>query len=393
MIPVAPRDDPAAAATAPLLLHVFPTFEVGGVQLRMSGIIGALGGRYRHAIVAMDGRTGCRARLDAGIGIAFPQTGLRPGDTLGNLRRIRGLLAGRRCDLLLTYNWGAVEWALVNTLGGYAPHIHLESGFGPEEADGLLWRRSLFRRIALRRAHRVVVPSFGLVELARRAWKVPAARIVHIPNGVETARFAAPAEPALVPALAGLGGPVVGTVAPLRREKNIARLIEAFAALPPPAALVIVGDGPERAALESRAAGLGVAGRTVFAGYIDRPEAVLGLFDVYALSSDTEQMPNTIIQAMAAGLPVASVDVGDVAAVVAPDNRRYVTARGDAAALSQSIAALIADPALRRALGEANRAHVRAHYSHERLVAAYAALFDAVLADRPPVAARREAAA
>lgn len=377
----------------PHLLHVFPTFDVGGVQLRMSGVLGALGGRFRHTVVALDGRTGCRARLDAGLAVAFPAADVGAGDPLTRLRRIRGFLAGAGADMLLTYNWGAMEWALANALGGFVPHIHFESGFGPEEADGLLWRRSLFRRFALRRVRRLVVPSHGLARLATRAWGVAAAKVVHIPNGVDCDRFAAPPEPALVPGLAGRTGPVVGTVAPLRREKNVARLVAAFAALPPPATLVIVGDGPERAALEATAATYGVADRTVFAGYLDRPEAAIGLFDVYALSSDTEQMPNTIIQAMAAGLPIASVDVGDVAAMVAPDNRRFVTARGDAAALAGSLATLAADADLRRALGAANRAHVRAHYAHDRMVAAYAALFDDVLAGRAPSAVAREAAA
>jgi len=393
MTSVAPCDDHAGAAATPHLLHVFPTFDVGGVQLRMSGILGALGARFRHTVVAIDGRTGCRARLDGGLDAAFPADDFRSGDPLARLRRIRGFLAGARPDLLLTYNWGATEWALVNAIGNHAPHIHFESGFGPEEADGLLWRRSLFRRLALRRVRRLVVPSHGLATLATRAWGVPPAKVVHIPNGVDCARFAAPPEPALVPGLAGRDGPVIGTVAPLRREKNIARLIEAFAALPPPATLVVIGDGPERAALEAAAGSAGVAGRTVFAGYLDRPEAALGLLDVYALSSDTEQMPNTIIQAMAAGLPVASVDVGDVAAIVAPGNRRFVTARGDTAALARSLAALAANAGVRRSLGAANQAHVRAHYSHERMVAAYAALFDAVLAGRAPAAARREVAA
>src|SRR3546814_3760628 len=72
-------------------------------------------------------------------------------------------------DLLLTYNWGAIEPALANRLFGGCDHIHFESGFGAEEGSGQLWRRNLFRRVALARVRRVVVPSTTLMTTIGRA--------------------------------------------------------------------------------------------------------------------------------------------------------------------------------------------------------------------------------
>jgi glycosyltransferase involved in cell wall biosynthesis len=136
---------------------------------------------------------------------------------------------------------------------------------------------------------------------------------------------------------------------------------------------VIAGEGPERAALEARAAELGVAAE--FTGYVERPEEALAGFDVFALSSDTEQMPLSVVEAMAAGLPVASVQVGDVMEMVAPENRPFIAPAGDGAGLGRAIAALLDDHAARARIGAANAARARALYDEATMVAAYDALW------------------
>jgi glycosyltransferase involved in cell wall biosynthesis len=171
--------------------------------------------------------------------------------------------------------------------------------------------------------------------------------------------------------------PVIGTVAALRGEKNLARLLRAFALLQQPARLVIVGDGPERAALEALALELGIADRTSFTGHLASPQDAYRHFDLFALSSDTEQMPLSVLEAMASGLAVAATDVGDVATMLAAENRPFVVAR-NAAALAEAMAALLADPARQRAIGAANRARAERDYDQETMFQAYAALFGGV---------------
>ena len=92
---------------------------------------------------------------------------------------------------------------------------------------------------------------------------------------------------------------VIGTVAPLRPEKNIGRLLRTFATLDTSitARLVVAGDGIERRRLEGLAEELGITDRVVFTGQIT-PETVLATFDIFALSSDTEQMPNALLEAL-----------------------------------------------------------------------------------------------
>jgi glycosyltransferase involved in cell wall biosynthesis len=371
-----PPPDAGTNGAPPRLLHVFSTFATGGPQVRFAAIANHFGPRYRHLLVAMDGNLACRERLDPTLDVVFPAIPTPKGRTLANARAFRRALADLRPDALVTSNWGTIEWALANMLP-LTRHIHIEDGFGPEEQDRQLPRRVLMRRLALRRAT-VVLPSRTLWRIATEIWRLPERRLRYVPNGIDLARFAAPMpdpEPQSIP-----GALVIGTVAALRREKNLGRLLHAFARViaERPARLVIVGDGPERAGLEQLAGTLGISERVFFAGHVARPDALLRSFDVFALSSDTEQMPLSVLEAMAAGLPVVATDVGDVRAVLAPENDGFVVSCEEGA-LADALAALLAAPPERRAaIGEANRAKAAREFDQARMFDAYAALFEGI---------------
>jgi glycosyltransferase involved in cell wall biosynthesis len=352
-----------------LLLHVFPTFAVGGAQARFCAIANHFGPAFRHAVIALDGQRGAAERLDPGLEVSFPAPPWRHGDTRGNRARVRRTLRELRPDVMVTGNWGAIEWAMGN-IPRLVRHIHIEDGFGPEERDRQIPRRVLTRRLVLRRSM-VVLPSRTLLRIATEVWRLPPARLRYVPNGIDLSRFAA----AAVPRAAG-EAPVVGIVAALRPEKNIARLLRAFAAATAdrPARLVVAGEGPERAALEALAARLGIAARTRFAGHVADPAPLYRDFDVFALSSDTEQMPLTVLEAMAAGLPVAATDVGDIATMVAAPNRALIVPPDDAA-LAGSLRRLLEDAGLRASLGAANRARAAAEFDAQRMFRSYDALY------------------
>ena len=364
---------------APLLLHVYSTFSVGGAQVRFAAVANRFPGRWRHAIIAMDGDTACRERLAPGVEVEFPEVTIRKGDTLGNLRRFRRVLQRLRPQALVTSNWGSIEWAMANAgwpgRPGVVRHVHVEDGFGPEERISQLRRRVLTRRLVLRRSL-VVVPSRVLWGIATDTWKLDPRRLRYIANGIDLERFAE-VEFAGPPVAAP---PVVGTVAALRAEKNIGRLLRAFRLAEAPGRLVVVGDGPERTGLEALAGDLGIAGQVDFTGYDGQPQGRYRGFDLFALSSDTEQMPLSVLEAMATALPVAATDVGDIRAMLAAENAPYLAARDDAA-LGAALAALMRlEPSQRRAIGAANRAKVLRDYDQETMFSAYADLFDGAYA-------------
>jgi len=359
-------------------LHAFPSFNPGGVPIRIANILNHIGPTPRHTVVAMDGGFGAKSRFNPGIKVKFREVTTRGQSLFRALAHLRQVLREEKPDLLLTYNWGSVEWALANSWPPSCPHIHFESGFGSEETDGQLQRRVWMRRLALRRAFRLVVPSHTLVDLATRVWRFDPKKILLIPNGVDCQRYARPPALDIVPRFVKASDEmIVGTAAPLRAEKNVARLIEAFALLPPArrVRLLIAGDGPERAELAALTARLGLEDRVVFAGHVERVEDLLGWFDVFALSSDTEQMPNSLIQAMAAGLPVAATDVGDVKAIVAAENADFVVKKRETRDLAVAMERLLDDPPLRAAIGEANRRRVQAEYGFDKMLRAYCQLY------------------
>jgi glycosyltransferase involved in cell wall biosynthesis len=353
----------------PLLLHVFSSFAVGGAQVRFAAIANRYPQAWRHAIVAMDGNLECRERLDADVDATYPDVEIRKGDTFGNVRRFRRALRALRPQALITGNWGSIEWAMANALP-VVRHIHTEDGFGPEERDRQLPRRVWTRRIFLRGAT-VVVPSRTLWRIATEQWRLSPPRVRYIPNGIDLARFARAAT-AVLPG----DGPVIGCVAALRAEKNFPRLIRAFhlVAAEMPARLVIVGDGPERGALEQLVASLDLSGRVLFAGHVPEPAPLYRAFDVFALTSDTEQMPMTVLEAMAAALPVAATDVGDIKAMLAPENSAFIVPR-DEPALADAFRALLREPGLRHSVGAANRVRAEREYDQEVMFRAYAELF------------------
>jgi glycosyltransferase involved in cell wall biosynthesis len=357
------------------LLHVFPSFAVGGAQMRFVTLANALGDRYRHTVLALDGDYACAQRVAADVCVRYETISAPKQATLGNVRRFRRRLRDLAPDVLITHNWGAIEWAVAN-IPPLARHIHIEDGFGPEERSAQIRRRVLTRRWVLSRST-VVLPSRNLWRIATEIWRLDPGRVRYVPNGIDIDWFTRVEHMARDVV-------VVGTVAGLRAEKNIARLLHAFRLVcaSVPTRLHIVGDGPERRALQELAQRLGLEAHVEFMGQVNDPVTAYRSFDIFALSSDTEQMPLSVLEAMASGLPIAATDVGDVPAMVADENRAFVTPLAPAL-LAGAITTLARDPALRARLGTANRAKARADFGLGAMIATYAALFDSAALVRP----------
>jgi glycosyltransferase involved in cell wall biosynthesis len=362
------------------LFHAFATFVPGGPQVRTARVLSVLGGEFRHTILPLDGRSEARALLDPAVEATFPAPPERRG-TLAVLGHVRRALRAARPDLLLTYNWGAIE-ALAAGLLERIPVLHHEDGFLSDEARAFKRRRVLARRLLLPRTRGVVVPSRTLEAIALGPWGLAPERVHRIPNGLRIEDFPPrDGNPAL---RAELGIPrdafLVGSVGHLRPEKNLARLVEAFARLAsvPEAHLVLVGDGPDATVVRARARELGVEARVHVAGHQPRPQPYYRACDAFALSSDTEQMPLSLLEAMASALPVVSTDVGDVREVLPAEQHALLvpaTAPDAAALLAGALETLTRAPERARALGERNRERVRSSFAFERTVARYRELY------------------
>jgi len=334
-----------------------------------------------HSIVsAKPSAMGAAKLISGSIPVTYPTKfpSLAGLPTPGRLRRIAEAMKGY--GLVLTYNWGAMDAVMAHTLFATAlrlpPLIHHEDGFNEDEARGLKWQRNWYRRIALGRSAALVVPSRGLERIALEIWNQPAKRVHRIENGIDTAAYAKQPRRDVLPRLIKHEDEYwIGTLAGLRAVKNLPLLVRAFAATPRKWQLVILGEGSERGRIEAEAERLGIEHRVHLPGFVANPSEVIGLFDLFALSSDSEQFPISVVEAMAAGLSVVAPAVGDIAEMVAPPNAPLIVTPGDEAALSGALLDLCEDADLRRTLGEANRAKARESFDEARMIARYRRLY------------------
>ncbi|MGL3821703.1 glycosyltransferase family 4 protein [Sphingopyxis sp. R3-92] len=370
------------------IIHLHSSFSLGGKEARAVRLMNLMGDRAQHTILsAVPDALGARDAIDRGIKVDFPGEAAPPLHGKPSLSRYRTLADYLfRFDLILSYNWGSMDGVMTHRLFknrrwyDMPPHlVHHEDGFNEDESVRRNWKRNLFRRHALRSAGAVVVPSRLLQRIAADEWGV-GNRTELIRNGIDVASYAS-APSVAIPGLERRAGEVViGTVAGLRKVKDLPRLVRAVATLPPHVRLVIVGEGPERGAVAAEAAACGMADRLVMPGFMAEPAHWIGHFDLLALSSLSEQAPIAVIEAMAAGLPVVSPDVGDVAAMVAADNRHLIVAdeRGFRVALEE----LAADAGLRAQIGAANRRVAAERFDESTMVAAYENLYGRALSGR-----------
>lgn len=207
----------------------------------------------------------------------------------------------------------------------------------------------------------------------------PARRLEVVYNGIAAGERPRPAERHAARQALGLAADafVVGTVGRLDPVKDLPALLRAHAELlgaHPGARLVIVGDGPDRERLLAQANALNIADAVVFTGYRGDVRAVMPAFDVYANSSTYEGVSLTILEAMAAGLPVVATRVGGNPEVVIDHETGRLVAR-HGRALAGALVELANNPAKRQAMGVAGRWRVKRHFSLERMVEQYAAAY------------------
>jgi glycosyltransferase involved in cell wall biosynthesis len=371
----------------PRILHIHSSFDPGGKELRCVRLINAFGGAAFNALVSGEpGQRGAARLIEPMVVWAkFPRLKGKPWPW-----RLNAMAAAMQgYDLICTYNWGAMDAVMAHTLFAdvykLPPLVHHEDGFNEDEAERRKASRNLYRRFALGRASALVVPSHTLERIALEEWEQPRSRVRRIPNGIRTRAYAKKPRADVLPALVKRKGELwVGSLAGLRKVKNLTALVRALPFLDEEWQLVIAGEGPERPAILAEADRLGIEDRVHLPGFVADPASVAGLFDVFALSSLSEQFPISVVEAMAAGLPVAAPAVGDVAEMVAEPNREFIASPGDERALRRALVALAEDPALRKRIGEANRLRARKEYDETGLIERYKALYWGLMGRQDP---------
>lgn len=231
-------------------------------------------------------------------------------------------------------------------------------------------RGPLSRWLYMRAAARVVTTGEALKRQMVERNGFRASRIESVPTGIDAGRFR-PGERQALRAKFGLpqDKTLVGIVATLRSWKGHAVLLDAMARLPAQIELVIVGDGPQREAIERKIAKLGLRDRVHMQGQQADVLPWLRMLDIFALPSyANEGVPQALIQAMLVELPCVTTAVGGIPELAEHERTALLVPPQDAAALAAAIERLAGNEGLRRELGEAARKHCVEGYSYERML-------------------------
>jgi glycosyltransferase involved in cell wall biosynthesis len=224
-----------------------------------------------------------------------------------------------------------------------------------------------------------------LVEVER----FPAEKVHVIPNGIDTDRFRSqlPSESLRVELGLGPTDRAVAIVAALRPEKNHAMLLEAIAQvlrMLPETKLLVVGEGPERGAIERRAKELGIADAVCMLGNRSDVPAVLAAANVFALSSHMEANPVSILEALACEVPVVAPRVGSIPETVLENETGYLVEPGNAAMMAERIQSLLTDESNRQRMGKSGRRLVVNHWSLDKMVKGYEQLLASIYSSKCP---------
>lgn len=390
----------------PLIVHVVYRFAVGGLENGVVNLINRLPGRrWRHAILSLtEVEPQMRARIQR-HDVQYLELRKRPGHLWRDYPLLVRMLRELQPAIVHTRNLAALEAQVAARLAGVPVRIHGEHGWDVHDPDGIRRRYQLVRRAYRPFVQHYVALSRQIEDYLTQTVGVPATRVSQIYNGVDSQRFreARTQDERRAPLAAAPfscnDSLVIGTVGRLQAIKDQKLLIQALvrALREQPAArgrlrLVIVGDGPLRGELQQAIDASGLADIAWLAGEQADVPAWLRAFDLFVLPSLSEGISNTILEAMASGLPVIATRVGGNAELIESPTTGELFAAGDAAALAAQLLAALDDPARSKAQGAAGRRLIEHRFSLEAMVAAYESMYDRMLARQGVPAAQLHSA-
>jgi len=340
------------------IVHTESSLGWGGQELRILAESQGLA-RRGHQLALL-------CPLEARIYAEAPNWGLRtvalPIATkrLDGLSALRGWLRANPCDVLSTHSSTDSWLSALAAIGMRVPIVRTRHISAPVP-------RNVLTRWLYGRATRIVTTGEALKRGLVERTGVPAQRIESVPTGADPAVYSPGDKYA---ARLHLGLPkettLIGIVATLRSWKGHRHLLQA---LPARAMLVIVGDGPQREALEAQVRTSGIEGRVRFAGNQRDVVPWLQALDIFALPSyANEGVPQALLQAMLAGLPCVTTNVGGIGELAVDGSTALVVPPESVAALGTALERLMNDEALRKTLGAAARQHCIERFAYERML-------------------------
>ena len=356
-------------------------FDTGGLENGIVNLINHMpADAYRHCIVALTEVTDFRRRIQRSD-VEFIALNKAPGHGIWLYPKLFKLFRQLRPAIVHSRNLAALEALLPAWAAGVRVRIHGEHGRDVTDLDGTNRKHQWTRRFYRPFVSRYVALSRDLSAYLQGAVKVPAQHITQAYNGVDVERFSMPAfGPVAMP-----GCPfdptsqwIVGTVgrmSPVKDQLMLARAFVLAVRQAPQMRLVMVGEGPLRAQAQALLDAAGVADKAWLPGERSDVPNVMRALHAFALPSLAEGISNTILEAMACGLPVIATDVGGNADLLTAETGVLVP-KADPQAFATALVELARDPARARLMGAAGRQRVDKHFSMAAMVATYQTVYD-----------------
>lgn len=372
-------------AERPLIVHLIHSLDVGGLENGLVNLLNRMpDDGCRHAIICMTHYSEFRNRIKRPE-VQVYALHKPPGKALGTYVQLWRLLRRLKPALLHTRNLATLEGQFWAMLAGVKRRIHSEHGRDADDIDGSNVKYQRMRRALRPLVQHQIALSKDLERYLLERVAVPAQQLSQIYNGVDDSRFFPAVRRQAVAGSPFNDSPeliVIGTVGRLQAVKdqlNLARafvlLIERRPDLRPVARLAIVGDGTLRADVEAILRQAGVAELSWMAGSRNDVPELMRAFDIFALPSLAEGISNTILEAMASGLPVVATDVGGNGELIEAGVTGQLVPKADPAALADALARYIDDAALRAEHGRAGRQRVEQQFSLDRMVERYTRIY------------------
>jgi sugar transferase (PEP-CTERM/EpsH1 system associated) len=373
------------------IAHIIYRLDVGGLENGLVNLINLLPeSRFRHSVICLTHCTDFRHRIrraDTRYYALDKQPGVAPGMHV----RLWRLLRAIEPDIVHTRNLAALECQVASWLAGRTATVHSEHGRDVGDLDGSNRKYRLLRRLHRPFVSHYIAVSRDLASYLETAIGVPRERISQIYNGVDSATFR-PAdrerEPLPQAEFAPPGTFVVGTVGRMKAVKDQTTLAHAFvhlcAMLPEwkeRLRLVLVGEGPLRDSCEDILRRARLDAQAWLPGQRNDISALMRAMDVFVLPSLAEGISNTLLEAMASGLPVVATKVGGNPELVADRVTGLLVPPSDPLALAQAIRTYLNDADARRRAGRKARAQAQAQFSMDAMVDGYLAVYRRVLGD------------
>ncbi|MGH8262081.1 MAG: TIGR03088 family PEP-CTERM/XrtA system glycosyltransferase [Steroidobacteraceae bacterium] len=368
----------------PLICHIVFRFDYGGLE---NGIVNLVNGlpadEFRHAIVALTEVSEFRKRIRR-ADVEVHALGKRPGKDFGTYLRLLRLLRRLHPAVVHTRNYGTLDCSAVAALARTPVRVHGEHGWDVHDPDGVSRKYLRMRRLFGRFVQRFVTVSTDLERWLVERVGIAKAQVVHICNGVDTDVFVPRRGARLSQPPSGFppGCVVFGSVTRFSAIKDPLNLVRAFikarAALVAQnidARLVMAGDGPLHAEARAMLAEQGCAEASWLPGSRDDVAKLLPDFDVYVLGSLREGISNTILEAMASGLPVIASATGGNLELVQPGVTGALVQPGDTQELARALIDYGRDAGLRARHGAAARERAVATFSLRGMLEAYRQLY------------------